>query len=118
MDTKAFLAALGRRVRELRERKGVSQYKLATASGIAVYTLQKLEKGQANSQIGSILKICDALDIQVVELFEDLQTSDTAKDKRNVVNRIARLCTAQDLETAEAIEKVVKAALTSGLKVT
>lgn len=117
MEQKALLAALGRRVRELRERKGVSQDTLAGESGVAVYTLQKLEKGQAKTQIVSIFKICDALGIQPVELFEDLEEADAAKDKRKVVNRIARLCAAQDLETAEAIEKVVKTALASGLKV-
>lgn len=44
----AYAAALGERLREARERSGLTQEQVARAAGIATYTYQKLENGESN----------------------------------------------------------------------
>ncbi len=58
-----------RRVRELREEKGVSQVRLAVAAGMDPATLNRLEMGKANPNLKTLERLADALGVEVVEFF-------------------------------------------------
>jgi transcriptional regulator with XRE-family HTH domain len=58
-----------RRVRELREEKGVSQVGLAAAAGMDPATLNRLEMGKANPNLKTLERLADALGVEVVEFF-------------------------------------------------
>jgi transcriptional regulator with XRE-family HTH domain len=59
----------GRRLAELRRRKGWSQETLSLESGIARSYLGGVERGQRNIALVNICKIADALEVQAGELF-------------------------------------------------
>src|SRR5664280_453717 len=54
---------------ELRERRGMTQIELASATGIAQSEISRIERGSANPTEKTLLRIADALgaDLQVVE---------------------------------------------------
>lgn len=55
--------ALGRRIVELREKKGWTQSDLARATGKDRQAIEKLENGKVNPTLFSLLEIANALDV-------------------------------------------------------
>lgn len=60
---------VGRRVRDLRTKKGWSQRMLADHAGIEQAHLARLETGQIEPGVLILEKIADALEVGVAELF-------------------------------------------------
>ena len=62
--------AVTKRVLELCKENNLTLNKLATISGITQSTLDNIKKGNSkNQKISTIKKICDGLDITVVDFF-------------------------------------------------
>ncbi len=60
---------IGERVRELRERAGFTQNKLADWAGVSQTHLRRVERGEADITIGHLRLICDALQISLKDFF-------------------------------------------------
>ena len=58
------------RIRQLRERKGVSLRELARRADVGVATLSRIESGEANPRLSTLLQLADALGVFVGQLFE------------------------------------------------
>lgn len=63
--------ALGKRIRELRDGKGWSQERLAEAAYLDRSYLAGIEVGARNPSVRSLLKIANALKVQVRDLFSE-----------------------------------------------
>lgn len=61
---------VGRRVAELRHRRGWTQAILAEKLDIAIQNAQRIEQGRQNLTIGSLTKIAGVLGCPVRELFD------------------------------------------------
>lgn len=70
----ADLDALGRVIRLLRERAGLSQRQLATLAGIGLKTLSLAESGRTSPSLLTAHKIAQALGTTVERLVEDART--------------------------------------------
>ncbi len=57
------------RLRQIRERKGVSLRALKKASSVAVSSLARYEAGQGDPQLSTLRKIAKALGVTVAELI-------------------------------------------------
>lgn len=57
------------RLREIRERRGVSLRALKDASGVAVSSLARFEAGQGDPQLSTLRKLAKALHVTVAELI-------------------------------------------------
>lgn len=68
MEYDQFYRNLGKRIKELRERTGLSQEKFAEKAGISQDFLGKIEVCINRPGLKSILKIADALGVSVSEL--------------------------------------------------
>lgn len=64
---------LGKRIRELRTKTGLSQEKFALKIGMDRTYFASVEAGKRNIAICNIKKIADGLDVTLSELFEGLQ---------------------------------------------
>ena len=62
------MIAFGRRVRELRNSKGISQEKLAEMAGIDRSYMGNIERGEKNITLKKAYEICDALDVKIEDL--------------------------------------------------
>ena len=51
------------RIRQLRERKGVSLRELARRADVGVATLSRIESGEANPRLSTLLQLADALGV-------------------------------------------------------
>ncbi len=65
-------AAFGRRLRELRETKGMTQTSLAAAAGLNRSFYVRVEHGQHSISVDRLYAIATALDVDIRQLFPDI----------------------------------------------
>jgi transcriptional regulator with XRE-family HTH domain len=76
------LALLGREIRRLREKKELSQEEFAGRAGIDRAYYGGIERGERNVAALNLIKIADALDLEVGTLFPPLSSLRRAKGSR------------------------------------
>lgn len=74
-ETNPFLVALGQRVRNLRDRNGITRKALATATGVSERHLANLEYGEGNVSVLVLEQVADALHCPLAELIGDFTTA-------------------------------------------
>jgi len=67
---KAELKALGIRIRKIREANNLIQLDLEVKTGISRSDISKIENGLKNIEFITIVKIAEALDVNVFDLFK------------------------------------------------
>lgn len=66
-----FLKELGLKLKELREKKGLSQFQLAIEAEIPKNQVGRIERGQINTSVYNLKRISEALGISLVDLLKD-----------------------------------------------
>ena len=70
ISEETFIANLGIHVRQLREKKNMSQQDLANDSGIPKSQVARIERAKVNTTVKTLVKIANALQIEPKELFD------------------------------------------------
>lgn len=70
MENREFQEALGHRIKRIRIEKNLSQTLLATKCGIEKANLSRIESGQANPTVLTLLKISASLQVPILEFFK------------------------------------------------
>lgn len=66
-----YLKKVGNTLRKIRKEKGFSMENLANEAEIEYRQLGRIERGEINTSIISLLRICNALEVEMKSLFED-----------------------------------------------
>lgn len=66
--------SLGKKIRELRQKKGWSLAELAKHSGVALSSLSRMETGKMTGTLESHLDVAKALGVRLMELYAALET--------------------------------------------
>lgn len=66
METKDLI---GLRIKELRKHKGLSQERVAEIMGISPKYLSNIERGKENPTLDTFIKLANALNIELSEIF-------------------------------------------------
>lgn len=61
---------VGKRIVEIRTEKKISQQDLASKCNFEKSNMSRLEKGNVNATLSTLEKVCDALQIEYIELFK------------------------------------------------
>ncbi len=78
---------LGEKLKLLRKEKDLTLDKLAQASGVAKATLSRIENGVTSGNLNTHLKICEALGVNLGELYKGLESVEekvVAFDEKNI----------------------------------
>lgn len=67
---------IGRRLRDLRTRIGLSQRQLARQSGVANATISQIEAGKINPTVSMLKRVLDGIPINLSEFFSDEADTD------------------------------------------
>ena len=62
---------VGERIKQLREKRGFTQNRLAEWAGVSQTHLRRVELGEAYITVGHLQLICDALGISLCDFFSD-----------------------------------------------
>jgi transcriptional regulator with XRE-family HTH domain len=78
MKKEIVLQRIGLKIRELRTDKKLSLIEFSDMLGIEYNNLIRIEKGRTNATIGTLLKVCDVLDVRLVDLVDVMGIADEA----------------------------------------
>ena len=90
----------GKRIKELRERAGFTQNKLAEWAGVSQTHLRRVELGQQDITIGQLQLVCDGLSITLAEFF------DVGDKTENLSDIIAKLTPKQKQLLTEFLKSI------------
>ncbi|EJL66007.1 helix-turn-helix domain-containing protein [Flavobacterium sp. CF136] len=69
ISEETFIANLGVHIRQLREKKGLSQQDLANDCDIPKTQIGRIERAEINTTVKTLVKIANALDVEPKELL-------------------------------------------------
>ncbi|MCK5162061.1 MAG: helix-turn-helix transcriptional regulator [Desulfobacula sp.] len=81
---------VGKRIKQVREERGISIEDLSNLTGFDISRLKDIESGQEKPQLGTVMKLSKALDSAVGHLVSGIGTklySITRKDERKQISR-------------------------------
>lgn len=84
MDTKQLL---GKRLKELRKQKNLSQERLAELIGVESTTLSNIENGRNYPLFATLEKILDVLEVNFIDVFK-FQHHETPENLISQINKI------------------------------
>ena len=67
---KKIISELGKKIKALREKQGLSQYALAELADIERSQIFRIEEGSTNATISTIASIADALKVKPKDLLD------------------------------------------------
>ena len=70
MDEAVIYKSIGKNIKAIRERKGLTQEKLAEKAGLSLDFIGKIEVNINKPGLKSLIKIANALEVHIKELFE------------------------------------------------
>ena len=105
MDMKELL---GRRVRDLRKKRGLTQERLAEVAGMDVKYLGGIERGKENPTVGTLEKLAGALSVKVRQI---LDFEHEVRGKRLLRRRITQIlgkCNEKELQVIFRLVSAIK----------
>ena len=91
---------VGERIKELREKRGLTVNKLANLAGISQSYLRDVELGNKNPTVETLSYFCDALEISLKEFFSE---NDSVVNPF-LMSAINQLSNQQQLKLAEFLQ--------------
>jgi len=70
MDEGKLYISLGKKIKELRESKNLTQEKLAEKTGLSIDYIGKIEVNINKPGLRALIKIANALNVHIKELFD------------------------------------------------
>ena len=105
---------VGRRVREIRARRGLTQAQVAESAGLAVETISRLERGRQAPRIDRLVAVAAALDATVGEIADGAVPKRGHDELPPDVNGLVHLLLGLDADTQRRIRQLVEVALSLG----
>ena len=91
MEMEVFMniqMTLGQQVRALRRQRRLTHEQLAELAGVSLQHIGEIERGQGNPTLNSLVKLSDALDISLSELFENSEQYKSEKEMRDLLHQL------------------------------
>ena len=70
MDKKIALVRIGMNIRKIRSEKNISQQDMAALCNFEKSNMSRIEAGRTNLTIGTLLKICEALEVKLADIVD------------------------------------------------
>ena len=107
MTNENFAILLGKRIRELRKIKGISQLELAFDMDMSMNTISYIELGKISPKIETLQKIAKKLNISMAELFEFSEIQPQDKITRKKIEDISNKLKPYNKEFLDLVDKAI-----------
>jgi len=77
---------IGARLREARRARGMTIAELASAADLSNGFISLLERDETNASVGTLLRVCELLNVRIGSLFERPRTNIVRRAEREIVN--------------------------------
>lgn len=99
---------LGRRIRDLRRKRGLTQERLAEAASVDVKYLGNIERGKENPTIGTLEKLANTLSVKVHQIL-DCEHEVTGKQVlQRRITQMLRECNERELQIILRLVRSIK----------
>lgn len=98
-----LLVQIGRKVRDLRLARGLTQETLAEKAELHAVYVGEIERGEANASVGSLQKIATALNVRVVDLFPHVPLQKVTTQSEILAEEIQNLILSQPPRTKRIV---------------
>ncbi len=98
---------LGKRIRELRKQKGLTQEQLGESSGVGSKYISQVERTGANVTLGLADNIAGGLEVELKDLFDFDHKAEDAKLRSELIS----LVESADGEKLQTLHRVIRAIL-------
>lgn len=88
---------LGRRLRDIRKAKGLTQEQLGAKADISYKFVGEIERGQQNPSFDTLVKIADPMEVELFDLFRFDQGETNRKDIETRMVKIIKGISEDDL---------------------
>ena len=103
---------IGKRIRELRKRKGLTQAVLAEMSGLEPSNISHIERAATKLSLPTLVSIANALQVTLDELvWDNLKKSEHVSI--SIINDLISDCTPTELKAISEVIKTTKTVLRS-----
>lgn len=109
-DREKVLNIIGKRLREMRTKKGISQENLALSADLHPTYIGRLERGEKCPTIDTIYKLAKALEVPIIDML-DVPTGNRACDTSamyRIEAAISELSAEDAIAIAEIVEKIAE----------
>ena len=103
---KDLLRQLGRRIKEVRKARGMTQEALAERIEMSPQYLSRIEGGSQSPSVEMLTKLADSLEVEVWEIF-DFGDPGTAKELREAVRKVVQGADEKQLRLALKVFRAV-----------
>lgn len=80
------------KLKDLRQSKGITVYRLSQETGISQNHIRELESGKRNPSVETLRRLCDALGVNLSEMFNDSSDiSYLSSDERELIEHFRKL---------------------------
>lgn len=100
---------VGRRIRELRKARGLSQEALGERSGHHFSYVGQVERGEKNVSLFNLQKIAEALDVAIHQLFIFSVDSENFVESEERIRQILNLLHKLDQDHIKRLHKAIEA---------
>src|SRR5512142_2417090 len=90
MSKPAQLELVGRKIRQLRRQRKLTQVELAERIGIHQSDLSRMEQGEYKVGLDTLLKILQTFDLSIGDFFDESSRSETVIDKFKTLSPAAQ----------------------------
>ena len=112
MDKSKVLNALGKRIRELRRKRGFTQAKLAELADLSNNYIGYLERGTQSPSIDTMERLSKALGVKLKEFFvfpEDVEYKPLHEDKKEeILNRLIGCLKDEDINYISMLYRLAR----------
>ena len=112
MDYSIDYKEIGKRIKEFRTRKHLTQAALAELSQVEPSNISHIERAATKVSLPTLIKIANALEVSLDELvYQNLKKSEHVSNAR--INTLLSDCTGEELSAILAVIETTKAVLRS-----
>jgi len=104
----SLINEIGNRIRTIRIMKELSQEKTAELADIHHSYLARIEKGDSNPSLKIIIRIANALDVMLIDIFADQSKSKSSKLEFEFFEKLSQEDKAIVLDKLELLMKLFK----------
>ncbi len=98
---------LGERIQELREKKGITRYRLTQITGISGHHIKGIEEGTRQPTIDTLEKLIVPLGVTLAELFNDGDVTYLSEKEKQLIENF-RALSGEKIEALLLMSEVLK----------
>ena len=83
------MSLVAKRLKEERRKAGLTQLELSMRAGVSQNMIAYIERGDRNPALRTVMKICNALNIRLSDLLNDIESPKDIKEEiRDLLGRL------------------------------